>query len=142
MSETLENLYSETRTFPPPASLAASANVKAEAYDEAAEDRLAFWEKQAERLDWAERWDQVLDWSNAPFAKWFVGGKLNIAYNCVDRHVEVEQRRQGRDPLGGRARRQPHDHLRGPAQERVPGGEHAHRARRDHAATGSRSTCR
>src|SRR6187551_470987 len=89
MSETLENLYSETRTFPPPAGLAASANVKAEAYDEAAEDRLAFWEKQAERLSWAERWNQVLDWSNAPFAKWFVGGKLNIAYNCVDRHVEA-----------------------------------------------------
>ncbi|SDZ59673.1 acetyl-coenzyme A synthetase, partial [Saccharopolyspora shandongensis] len=45
--------------------------------------------KQAERLAWDTKWDQVLDWSNAPFSKWFVGGKLNVAYNCVDRHVEA-----------------------------------------------------
>jgi acetyl-CoA synthetase len=89
MSETLANLYSETRQFPPPEALAAAANVTASAYDEAAADRLAFWEKQARRLTWAQEWDQALDWSNPPFAKWFVGGKLNIAYNCVDRHVEA-----------------------------------------------------
>src|SRR3712207_1445619 len=89
MSETLANLYSETRQFPPPEALAADANVTASAYDEAAADRLAFWEKQARRLTWAQEWDQVLDWSNPPFAKWFVGGRLNIAYNCVDRHVEA-----------------------------------------------------
>ncbi|GIE35245.1 acetyl-coenzyme A synthetase [Actinoplanes italicus] len=89
MSETLENLSSETRQFPPPADLAANANVKADAYEEAAADRLAFWAKQAERLAWAKPWDQILDWSNPPFAKWFVGGELNIAYNCVDRHVEA-----------------------------------------------------
>ncbi|GAA1586947.1 acetate--CoA ligase [Actinoplanes couchii] len=89
MSETLENLYSEKRQFPPPADLAANANVKADAYEEAASDRLAFWAKQAERLSWAKPWDEVLDWSNPPFAKWFVGGELNIAYNCVDRHVEA-----------------------------------------------------
>ncbi|GAA0816003.1 acetate--CoA ligase [Spirilliplanes yamanashiensis] len=87
MSETLENLLKETRTFEPPAELAANANVTADAYEEAAADRLAFWEKQAQRLDWAKPWEQVLDWSNPPFAKWFVGGELNIAYNCVDRHV-------------------------------------------------------
>jgi acetyl-CoA synthetase len=87
MSETLENLLKEDRRFEPPAALAADANVKADAYDEAASDRLAFWEKQADRLDWAKRWDQVLDWSNPPFAKWFVGGRLNIAHNCLDRHV-------------------------------------------------------
>ena len=91
MSETLENLYSETRTFPPPAGLAASANVKADAYDEAAEDRLAFWEKQAERLSWAERWNQVLDWSNAPFAKWFVGGKLGRRRERPRLRVQVLQ---------------------------------------------------
>src|SRR3954469_5749709 len=84
---TLENLSSETRTFPPPEQLAADANVKAGDYDEAAADRLAYWATQAERLDWAKRWDEVLDWSNPPFAKWFVGGELNVAYNCVDRHV-------------------------------------------------------
>ncbi len=89
MSETLANLSSETRQFPPPEELAANANVKADAYEEAAGDRLAFWAKQAGRLDWAKQWDQVLDWSNPPFAKWFIGGELNIAYNCVDRHVEA-----------------------------------------------------
>jgi acetyl-CoA synthetase len=87
MSETLENLLQETRQFAPPEELAANANVTAAAYDEAAEDRLAFWERQARRLDWAKEWDQVLDWSKPPFARWFVGGQLNIAYNCLDRHV-------------------------------------------------------
>jgi acetyl-CoA synthetase len=87
MSETLANLLQEDRRFPPPADLAGNANVTAAAYEEAAADRLAFWEKQARRLDWAKEWDQVLDWSNPPFAKWFVGGQLNVAYNCLDRHV-------------------------------------------------------
>jgi acetyl-CoA synthetase len=89
MSETLENLLREDRRFPPPRPLADSANVKADAYEEAQRDRLAFWEKQARRLHWAKEWDTVLDWSNPPFAKWFVGGQLNAAYNCVDRHVEA-----------------------------------------------------
>lgn len=87
--ETLANLSREERRFEPPAELAANANVKADAYDAAAADREAFWATQADRLDWATKWDQVLDWSNAPFAKWFVGGKINAAYNCVDRHVEA-----------------------------------------------------
>ncbi|WP_030440751.1 acetate--CoA ligase [Actinoplanes subtropicus] len=89
MSETLANLSSETRSFPPPEQIAADANVKADAYEEAAADRLAYWAEQAERLSWAKKWDQVLDWSNPPFAKWFIGGELNVAYNCVDRHVEA-----------------------------------------------------
>ena len=87
--ETLSNLLREERRFEPPAELAANANVKADAYQDAAADRVAFWEKQADRLDWVQRWDQVLDWEDPPFAKWFVGGKLNAAYNCVDRHVEA-----------------------------------------------------
>ncbi len=86
--ETLSNLLSENRRFAPPADLAAGANVTAAAYEEAEEDRLGFWERAAERLTWAERWDTTLEW-NPPFAKWFVGGKLNVAYNCVDRHVEA-----------------------------------------------------
>jgi acetyl-CoA synthetase len=85
--ETLSNLLHETRRFDPPAELAAAANVTAQAYSEASEDRLAFWERQARRLDWDKPWDQVLDWSRPPFAKWFTGGKLNAAVNCVDRHV-------------------------------------------------------
>jgi acetyl-CoA synthetase len=89
MSETLENLSSETRQFPPPDELAANANVKADAYETAQADPIGFWETQARRLTWAKEWDQALDWSNPPFAKWFVGGELNIAYNCVDRHVEA-----------------------------------------------------
>ncbi len=88
-SETLSNLMHEERRFDPPAELAAKANLTAAAYDEANADRLAFWAKQAERLDWHTRWDDVLDWSNPPFAKWFTGGRINAAYNCVDRHVEA-----------------------------------------------------
>ena len=52
-------------------------------------DREAFWAEQAERLDWDQKWDRVLDWDDPPFAKWFVGGRINAAYNCVDRHVEA-----------------------------------------------------
>jgi len=87
--ETLSNLLHENRRFEPPADLAANANVKADAYDEADADRLAFWEKAAERLSWETKWEKVLDWDDAPFAKWFVGGRINAAYNCVDRHVEA-----------------------------------------------------
>ncbi len=86
---TLSNLLHETRRFEPPAELAANANVRAEAYQRAAADRLGFWEEAAHRLTWTRRWDEVLDWSKAPFAKWYVGGTLNAAYNCVDRHVEA-----------------------------------------------------
>jgi len=87
--ETLSNLLHENRRFEPPAELAANANVQAEAYERGTSDRLAFWAEQAGRLDWATPFEEVLDWSNPPFAKWFVGGTLNAAYNCVDRHVEA-----------------------------------------------------
>jgi acetyl-CoA synthetase len=85
----LSNLSRETRHFDPPAELAAHANVTAETYAEAAADRLGFWGKQAERISWAEPFTDVLDWSDAPHSKWYVGGKLNAAYNCLDRHVEA-----------------------------------------------------
>ncbi|WP_166135688.1 acetate--CoA ligase [Nocardioides ochotonae] len=87
--ETLSNLLKEDRRFDPPADLAAAANLTEEAYATADADPEAFWAEQAERLTWDTRWEQVLDWSNPPFAKWYVGGKLNAAYNCVDRHVEA-----------------------------------------------------
>src|SRR6476660_5015510 len=85
---------SETHTeapsaYPPTTEFARNANATAELYREAEQDRLAFWEKQANRLSWETPFTDVLDWSEAPFAKWFVGGKLNVAYNCVDRHVEA-----------------------------------------------------
>ncbi|XAS76714.1 acetate--CoA ligase [Dermatophilaceae bacterium Sec6.4] len=88
-NETLANLSHEERRFPPPADFAEHANVTAAAYDEAETDSDAFWAKAAERLSWDTKWDRVLDWDNPPFAKWFVGGKINAAYNCVDRHVEA-----------------------------------------------------
>ncbi|WP_088799116.1 MULTISPECIES: acetate--CoA ligase [unclassified Streptomyces] len=87
-NESLANLLKEERRFTPPADLAANANVTAAAYEQAAADRLGFWAEQAERLSWETAPTQTLDWSNAPFAKWFADGKLNVAYNCVDRHVE------------------------------------------------------
>ncbi len=87
MTETTQ--ATEIRTFEPPEEFVAQANVGPEVYAEADSDRLAFWAKAADRLTWAQRWDDVLDWSNPPFAKWFVGGKLNVAYNCLDRHVEA-----------------------------------------------------
>ncbi|VVJ22906.1 Acetyl-CoA synthetase (EC [Amycolatopsis camponoti] len=87
-SPALDNLLTESRTFPPSEDFAAQANAQADLYAEADADREAFWAKQAERLTWDTKWTTVLDWTNAPFAKWFVGGKLNVAYNCVDRHVE------------------------------------------------------
>ena len=76
-------------SYPPAAQFVEQANAREELYQEAEKDRLAFWAKQADRLSWATPFSEVLDWSDAPFAKWFVGGKLNVAYNCVDRHVEA-----------------------------------------------------
>jgi len=86
--ETLSNLSKEDRRFEPPQELAAHANLGEEAYARADADREAFWAEQAERLHWDRKWDRVLDWDDPPFAKWFVGGTLNAAYNCLDRHVE------------------------------------------------------
>ncbi|OMC55156.1 acetate--CoA ligase [Mycobacterium sp. IS-836] len=76
-------------SYPPPAEFAEQANAREELYHEAERDRLAFWAEQANRLSWTTPFTEVLDWSEAPFAKWFVDGKLNVAYNCVDRHVEA-----------------------------------------------------
>lgn len=85
-SETLDNLSSEDRTFAPTPEFAAQANAQASIYGEAAHDRLKFWEKQAEALVWERKWDTTLEWS-PPFAKWFVGGKINASVNALDRHV-------------------------------------------------------
>ena len=84
--EEISNLGHEDRHFPPSAVFAAQANAKADLYAEAEKDRLAFWEKQANNLHWDTKWNQVLEWK-VPFAKWFIGGKLNASYNCLDRHV-------------------------------------------------------
>lgn len=84
----------ETRAYAPPAAFSAQANVTSEVYAEADADPTAFWEQAARRLDWAEPWHTAHEWEPPtdgaiPAARWFVGGKLNVAYNCVDRHVEA-----------------------------------------------------
>ena len=93
MSESIaiESTLHENRLFPPSQEFAENAHIKSFAeyealYAEAAADVPAFWAKQAESLDWFKKWDTVLEWSE-PFAKWFVGGKINISYNCLDRHL-------------------------------------------------------
>lgn len=97
MSTPIQNLGRENRLYAPPAEFAAQANVDAAVYAEAAADPVAFWERQAARLDWAEPWHTAHTWEPAtvgadgalsiPRAEWFAGGKLNAAVNCVDRHV-------------------------------------------------------
>ena len=83
----VENLLHEDRSFPPTAAFAAQANVKEDEYALAEADRISFWESKAEYLKWDKRWHTVLDWQ-APFAKWFIDGKLNASVNCLDRHIE------------------------------------------------------
>ena len=84
--DSIENLGNENRHFPPSAAFAAQANAKADIYTTADADRLAFWESQARELTWDQPWSTVLDWQ-VPYAKWFVGGKLNASVNALDRHV-------------------------------------------------------
>ena len=85
----IENLLHETRRFAPAQDFVANAIAKPELYDNAKADRLGFWAEQANKLHWHKPFTQVLDWSNAPFAKWFHDGELNVSYNCLDRHVEA-----------------------------------------------------
>ena len=85
----IEVLLDEQRAYPPPRAFREAANIGHDAiYAEAARDPEAFWEKQADRLAWSRRWDRVLDWK-PPYARWFVGGKLNASVNCLDRHLEA-----------------------------------------------------
>ncbi|MET3807115.1 acetyl-CoA synthetase [Nakamurella sp. UYEF19] len=84
----LDNLLAEDRTFAPSPEFAANANFSQDAYERASADPQGWWAEQARRLSWATPFTEVLDFSDAPHAKWFADGKLNVAYNCVDRHVE------------------------------------------------------
>ena len=85
-SESLENLSTENRTFPPSAAFSEQANASAELYARGEKDRLAFWDEQASALNWHKKWDKTLKW-DSPFAQWFVGGEINASVNAVDRHV-------------------------------------------------------
>src|ERR1700683_1529494 len=92
-SDELEHELAElldVETFDPPAEFREHALLTDPAiYEEADRDWQGWWVKQAEQLHWFKKWDQVLDDSNPPFYKWFVGGKLNVSYNCLDRHIEA-----------------------------------------------------
>ena len=85
-SESLENLSTENRSFPPSSAFATQANASADLYAHADKDRLAFWDEQASALNWHKKWDKTLQW-DSPFAQWFVGGEINASVNAVDRHV-------------------------------------------------------
>ncbi|CAN5698489.1 acetate--CoA ligase [soil metagenome] len=87
MDDQLSTLLFEQRRFPPPPEFAASANAGEALYRSAERDHEAFWAEQARALHWIRPWDQVLEW-NPPHAKWFVGGKLNVSANCLDRHLD------------------------------------------------------
>jgi acetyl-CoA synthetase len=88
MSNTIDNLLHETRRFPPNSEFTAQAIAKPELYAEASANRLGFWADQARELvHWHKPFTRTLDWTNPPFAKWFDDGELNVAYNCLDRHV-------------------------------------------------------
>ena len=89
----MENVALENRVFNPPAEITENANAKADIYELAQKDRLGFWDTQAKELvTWVEPYDKVLDDSKAPFYKWFVNGKLNLSYNCIDRHAKSDRR--------------------------------------------------
>jgi len=89
MSTTIDTLLNEDRRFPPSDSFAARSIAQPEIYAEAKADRLSFWAKQARELHWHKPFTEILDWSGAPVAKWFTDGNINVAYNCLDRHVEA-----------------------------------------------------
>ena len=85
----IEVLLDERRSYPPPEAFRAAAQVRDPGiYDRAEADPEAFWAEQAENLAWSRKWDRVLDWK-PPFARWFVGGRLNASVNCLDRHLEA-----------------------------------------------------
>jgi acetyl-CoA synthetase len=91
-SEPIEALLKEGRKFPPPKSFAKAARVRSAAlYREARRNPVRFWERQAKELRWLKPWRKALEWK-LPYAKWFIGGKLNVSDNCLDRHVEGPRR--------------------------------------------------
>ncbi len=87
-SVTIEALMDEQRVFPPSKEFIAQANINAASVYEDGKDYETFWENQADSLLWRKKWTKTLDWSNPPFAKWFVDGKLNVTESCLDRHLE------------------------------------------------------
>ena len=89
-TNSIDSLLHESRRFPPSAAFAQDSVADAALYDRAKADRVEFWAEQArDLLHWHKPFTETLDWSNPPFAKWFADGQINVAYNCLDRHVEA-----------------------------------------------------
>src|SRR3989338_5340825 len=89
---TVDALLNEKRVFKPAKNFTKQANVKSGVlYEKAKKDRLKFWAEASGELDWFKKWNKVLEWK-PPFAKWFIGGKLNASYNCLDRHIKSHNR--------------------------------------------------
>ena len=89
MSTTIDTLLNEERRFSPSADFSANSIAKASLYEDAKADRLGFWAAQARELHWHKPFTEILDWSEAPVAKWFADGTINVAYNCLDRHIDA-----------------------------------------------------
>ena len=101
MSSQIDTLLSEQRRFPPaPGVREGRQRDSSRSMTRLQRDRLDFWAEQAKSLLWMTPWDSVLEWT-PPHAKWFSGGRLNVAANCIDRHLSRAAAQQGRDHLGG-----------------------------------------
>jgi acetyl-CoA synthetase len=97
MSGNIENVLNETRKFPPPEAFSKKAHISTWAqyealYQESIKEPEKFWGKVAEELHWFKKWSRVRNWDNAPFAKWFEGGKTNLSYNCLDKHLTTHRK--------------------------------------------------
>ncbi len=133
----IATLLDEERRFPPDPAFAAQANAKPEIYDR---DPDAFWEAEGrERVSWFEPFAALSEWE-LPYAKWYLGGRLNVAYNCVDRHVEAGLGDRVAYHWEGEPGDTRDDHVRGAPARRRPDGERAPGARRRARARPSRST--
>src|ERR1700692_4290485 len=92
-ASSIDSILQEQRSFEPPAELSRQAHIKSLAeyerlYKESIDDPDKFWGGIASELHWFKKWDKVLEW-NCPWAKWFIGGQINLSYNCLDRHVDT-----------------------------------------------------
>ena len=108
VNQDIDSTLREHRVFPPPAEFSAKAHIKSLAeyealYKRSIDDPEGFWAEAAGELDWFKKWDKVLDGNFVPETQWFVGGKLNLGYNCVDRHALGRPERQDGADMGGRA---------------------------------------
>jgi acetyl-CoA synthetase len=97
MSSNIEHVLTENRTFPPPADFAGNAAIASweqyqNLYQESIREPEKFWARVAENLHWFKKWDRVRNWDNPPFARWFEGGKTNLSYNCIDKHLTTWRR--------------------------------------------------